>query len=595
MSADSRIKPNDPLFPPELDSLLEGFSRWARHDPEATAVIFLSEDGTRTRLSRGRVLGQAASFSLALQRAGVNSGDPVLIVLPHCPELVGSFWGVLYRGATPIILPYLNDKLDPDSYRNRVLNLIAAAGVRGLVAPPEFASSLSGKLEAAGCRLIDATQAIEGQDGLNAPPQPAQRSGGDTALVQFSSGTTGPAKGVVHSHSSLLKGISGLASATSLTADDVLVTWLPLFHDMGLIAGFLLPLTCGVPTVLMSPFAWLRRPALLLRAVHEYHGTMCWMPNFAFNHTVRSVQEHELKGLDLSGWRVLMNGSEPVRQDSLEQFVCRLSPAGFSAAALSVGYGMTESNGPATTTPLGALPRVDWVERLALQESGIARPCAPGEAGAMSIVSCGRPFPNIRLRIAGPGGEPLPDRRVGEVRLGGGQMFSEYFRAPDLTAKNFEDGWFLSGDWGYLADGQLYICGRKKDVIISSGRNIHPEDLEDVANRVPGIYPGRAVAFGVMDPALGTEGVVMVCELRNPAASPEERLAVERELRRRLVQEMDVVLADLRLVAEKGWVIKTTNGKIARTANRQKYWATLAAGGRPSDPGPLGPGTFSKE
>ena len=583
MSADSKLKLNQPLFPPGSDSLLEAFCRWARRDPEAPAVIFLSEDGSRTRLSRGRVLGQAASFSLALQWAGVDPGDPVLIVLPHCPELIGTFWGALYRGAIPIILPYLNDKLDLDAYRNRVLNLIAAAGVRGLVAPPEFASILSGRLAASDCRLIDAGAALEGKAGFNAPPQPTQRSGGDTALIQFSSGTTGPAKGVVHSHSSLLEGISGLASATSLRADDVVINWLPLFHDMGMIAGFLLPLTSGIPTVLMSPFAWLRRPALLLRAVHEYHGSMCWMPNFAFNHVARSVQEHELKGLDLSSWRVLMNGSEPVRKDSLDQFVRRLGPAGFSANALCVGYGMTESNGPAATTPLGAPPPVDWVERRALQESGLARPCAPGEAGAMSIVSCGRPFPHIRLRIAGSGGEPLPDRRVGEVRLGGGQMFSEYFRAPDLTAKNFADGWFLSGDRGYLADGQLYICGRTKDVIINSGRNIHPEDLEDAANRVPGIYPGRAVAFGVMDPALGTEGVVMVCELRNPAAGPEERLAAERELRRRLVQELDVVLADLRLVADKGWVIKTTNGKIARAANRQKYWATLAAGGRPSD------------
>jgi acyl-CoA synthetase (AMP-forming)/AMP-acid ligase II len=321
----------------------------------------------------------------------------------------------------------------------------------------------------------------------------------------------------------------------------------------------------------MSPFHWVRDPAVLFRAVHEFRGTLSWMPNFAFNHCVKSIRERDLEALDLTSWRSVSNGGEPVRRDSMQMFAERFRPFGFDEQALKTAYGMAENVQSATLCRHDQTPRVEWIKLEELQHHGRATPATDESPGAIPLLSCGTPLRGTKVRIVDEQGRTVPERCVGEIVLRSPYMLSGYWNRPDLTAQAVRHGWFHTGDLGYLADDQLFVTGRKKDLIIAMGRNLYPQDLEAIASTVSGIHPGRVVAFGVTDPEWGTERIVMVFELRDHTeANTEERIQIERELRRRITQELDVTLGDVRLV-ERGWVLKTSNGKLARAANREKY------------------------
>jgi acyl-CoA synthetase (AMP-forming)/AMP-acid ligase II len=321
-----------------------------------------------------------------------------------------------------------------------------------------------------------------------------------------------------------------------------------------------MPIVTGTPLVLMSPFEWVKQPGMLLDAISQYRGTLCWLPNFAYNLIARTLRPREL---DLSSWRAVINCSEPVYAESHEMFVDKLAPYGFKESALAVSYAMAENTFGVTQTKLGAPPHIDTVEIAAIQERGEAIPANSGKR----FVSCGPAIETVELRILDAGRNPLPDRRVGEIALKSEFMLSGYYKRPDLTEKAMtNDGWYLTGDMGYLAEGELYITGRKKDLIIVGGKNIYPQDIEDIANRTSGIHPGRAVAFGVLDERLGSEKVVVVAEAAESANLDE----TERELRAQIVQETEVTLGDLRFVP-KGWIVKTSSGKHARSDNREKY------------------------
>jgi acyl-CoA synthetase (AMP-forming)/AMP-acid ligase II len=353
-----------------------------------------------------------------------------------------------------------------------------------------------------------------------------------------------------------------------LTEDDVIVSWMPLYHDGGLIAGCIMPLVTGVPLVLISPFHWVRDPKVLFQAVHRYRGTLTWLPNFAYNHCARNVRDRDIAGVDLSRWRVI-NAAEPVRWESHRLFLEHFGPYGLTDSALTVAYGMAEATLFVTATPIDKAPHVDWVDTQALREKRGAVPATPEGLGSTPMTSCGFPIEGVELGIVDDHGRRMPERHVGEIIVRTSCLFSGYHLRPELDVKVLRDGWYYTGDMGYLAEGQLYVSGRKNDLIIVGGKNIYPNDLEAVANEVPGIHPGRTVAFGIPDPRLGTEAVAMVCEV-NGSAGPDETRQIESELRRRITQQSDVTLRDVRLVDGR-WLIKTSSGKLARAANREKY------------------------
>ncbi len=554
-------------------SLLEPVRQQAHSQPDALALVFMGEDGCSHTITRAEFWQTAVAAAQALQKQGISYDDLVILVMQHNQELLASFWGAMLIGAIPSIFPFLTEKLDPDIYMARVQALVAHAQARAVITFPNFKVPLTNLLTDVNCRILGADEVFsqDSRDLHSSPPRERRTNleKSKIAFLQHSSGTTGLQKGVALSHRSVLNQIDNYSRSINLNKDDVIVSWLPLYHDMGLIAGFILPIVAGVPLVLMSPFDWVRDPKRLLWAIHEQRGTLCWLPNFAYNHMAKSIRKRDLAGLDLGHWRLAINCSEPVRHDSHQTFCKRFAPFGFQESTLATCYAMAENTFAVTQSdPQRPLP-IQYINLPKLQTSQIATAIAPTEPQATAVVSCGRPIPGTEIAIVNANGQQLPENHVGEIALRGDAMLSGYYQRPDLTAAAIQDGWYYTGDMGYLSDGELYVTGRKKDLIIVAGKNVYPQDLEAIANGIPGVYPGRAVAFGLMNKRLGTEGIVMVCELLKTADTTQAQ-KIEQALRRQIVAQTEVTLADVRFV-ESRWVLKTSSGKLARSANRDKY------------------------
>jgi acyl-CoA synthetase (AMP-forming)/AMP-acid ligase II len=552
------------------DTLTQPIINRALDDPERLAIVFVHDDGNEEKIHAAKFHAEASRYALALQSIGVQPEDLVILVLRHSQTLLFAFWGAIYLGAIASIFPFLTEKLDPQIYMERVKELVTHSKARAVITFPEFKAELSVLLAGAGCTVLSTADVpqMTGKESANVE-WPAY-SADKIAFLQHSSGTTGLQKGVALSHRSVLNQVEAYSQAIDLRGDDVIVSWLPLYHDMGLIAGFVMPLVAGVPLVLMSPFKWVRDPKVLLQAIHRQRGTLCWLPNFAYNHSARVIRLQDIAALDLSSMRAFINCSEPVYDESHQVFLSKFGACGVRSEALSTCYAMAENTFAVTQFPTGQPARLDWVNTRALQEERRALPVAAGSPDATAMVSCGFPIPGTEICVMNEHDIRLPDRRVGEIALRSNCMLSGYYRRPDLTAQSIRAGWYYTGDMGYLAEGELYVTGRKKDMIIVGGKNIYPQDLEAIANSTPGIAPGRSVAFGLFDKSLGSENIVMVCELEGRENSEEMQKTVEMVLRRRVVQRSEIALADVRLV-EGRWLIKTSSGKISRSANREKY------------------------
>jgi len=546
--------------------------------PERSSVILIHDDGSEECISAREFDAQASRYARALSAIGVQADDLVILVLQQSKDLLFAFWGALYLGAIASIFPYLTEKLDPVIYRQRVKELVAHSGARAVVTFPNFVEELSAILAGVGCRVLNASEIpLDTPDNDPVASWPTFDPE-KIAFLQHSSGTTGLQKGVALSHTAVLNQIRSYSQAIRLDNDDVVVSWLPLYHDMGLIAGFVMPLVCGVPLVLMSPFRWVRNPKILLQAIQKHSGTLCWLPNFAYNHIARTVREKDLDGVDLSGMKAFINCSEPVYLQSHHAFLEKLHRYGVREEMLSTCYAMAENTFAVTQNPIHHSPRIDWVQTNTLQIQRIAMPASPEEDGTKSMVSCGIPISGTEIVIVDENQNPARDRHIGEVALRSDCMLTGYYRRPDLTTQAFRAGWYHTGDMGYLAEGELFITGRKKDLIIVGGKNIYPQDLEAIANETPGIIPGRAVAFGLFDESLGSEKIVMICELENADSGAQEQQMLEKELQKCIAQQSEVAISDFRFVPRR-WLIKTSSGKLSRSANRDKYIQEFSSDG----------------
>ncbi|MCL5275311.1 MAG: AMP-binding protein, partial [Chloroflexi bacterium] len=553
--------------------------------PERVAVYLMQNRQDDRAITYGELLSGAAGYADALAQAGVKPGDVVIVILQHGADLLMAFWGAVLHGAVPSIMPFLTEKLAPERYRQDLAALIQTTRPTAIITYAEFTAEIDGaisNLHAA--RPISAPHVLISSDVRPAEPDfehlgGIRRSPDDIVLLQHSSGTTGLQKGVALSHRAVFNQLERYAQAIHLTQEDVIVSWLPLYHDMGLIASFIMPILRRVPLVLMSPFDWVRAPYKLFQAVTRYRGTLTWLPNFAYNFCAQKIRERDLAGVDLSSLRAVINCSEPTYWSSHQAFLNRYRTYGLRAEALATSYAMAENVFAVTQAGIDAPVTVDEVDQRALLVERVAR----SASGGLRLLSAGRPLPNVQVRVledATNGGSvalrrDLPERYVGEIALRSDCMLSGYYNRPDLTGVAFMDGWYLTGDLGYLAAGELYVTGRKKDLIIVGGKNVYPQDLERLASEAPGVHPGRVVAFGVVNPDAGTEDVVMVAEV--DATDPDERQRIGDAIRQHVTRSSDVALRQVRIV-EPRWLLKTSSGKTARAANRDKYLAEVAAG-----------------
>jgi acyl-CoA synthetase (AMP-forming)/AMP-acid ligase II len=503
-------------------------------------------------------------------------------------------------GAIPSMFPTLTEKLDPQVYMRGMAELARLSGVAAVLTTDAFAPTLQPHLPCPvfgsaalnrGDPQIGQIKQVSEKEEIWRGPQPdsvlksaeSAQSADQIAFLQHSSGTTGLQKGVALSHTAVLNQLAAYGDTLSLHEDDVIVSWLPLYHDMGLIAGFLLPLVQGLPLVLMSPFDWVQHPALLFRAIHDHRATLCWLPNFAYNHCARRIRRRDSDGLSAASMRLFVNCSEPVRADSHALFLERFAANGVRPEMLGVSYAMAENTFAVTQTVPGRAARLDYVAAEALS-SGYASVVEGGEDAercdalrkvrrtgepVAPRVSCGPPIPGTELRVLDDDGRPLPDRFVGQIAIRSNCLLTGYYRRDDLQPFT-ADGWFLTGDRGYVAEGEVFVVGRAKDLIINAGKNIYPGDIEAIVNEVPGIHAGRAVAFGVPDEREGTELLAVVAEAR--ATEVVERQAIARAIRAAVAQQAAVTLSYVHLVGPR-WLLKTSSGKLARAANRDKWRA----------------------
>lgn len=559
-----------------METLVSVLAEHYHSRPEQVVLRLLFSQGNEEEIDYHRLLEGAAGYAQAYTSQGIQPGEVIVLVLQHSTELVFSFFGAILAGMIPAIMPFLTEKLSPERYMQDMTALLKTTRPAAVVTFSEFLPTVTGALQTGdSVRVVISTGEIqpstifnlEAMFGMQCLPD-------DTALLQHSSGTTGLQKGVALSHRAVLNQIHSYSQAIQLNARDVIVSWLPLYHDMGLIAGFVMPVIYGIPLVLLSPFDWVRAPQRLLHAVTRYQGTLCWLPNFAYNFCAAKIRARDLEGVDLSSLRAVINCSEPMHWESHQLFLERFEPYGLRPQALATCYAMAENVFAVSQGGISERVRVDVIDALAFNTRRLALPAGAEVDQALKMLSAGRPISNTRVQVLDEKHQPLPDRHVGEIALFSDSMLSGYYRRPDLTARAFVRGWYLTGDLGYIADGEVFIAGRKKDLMIVGGKNIYPQDLEALANKVPGVHPGRVVVFGVDNPDTGTEDAVLVAELAAniDPADTGQRLQVGSAVRQAVMHGSAVALRQVYLVPPK-WIIKTSSGKISRSANRDKYLA----------------------
>ncbi len=537
--------------------------------PEKTALTVLLAGKPDQVISYRQLLTGAAAWQRTFAREGIQPGEVVILILQHSLELMYAYWGTILHGAIPSIMPFLTEKLLPERYRADLAALVGITRPECVVTYREFEPEVHQALgDSSSVRRVIVSDTTEPQGEVDFGSMGGlKRDPADIVLLQHSSGTTGLQKGVALSHQAVSHQLASYSEALNLNAEDVIVSWLPLYHDMGLIAGYLLPILLRVPLVLLSPFEWVRSPVKLLQAVTRYRGTLTWLPNFAYNFCTQKIRERDLEGVDLSTLRAISNCSEPMRAESHQAFFDRFAAFGLQASALCTCYAMAENVFAVTQGGIRHPVVIDEIDRHAMQTARLAAPAVEGQP-SVKMVSAGPAIPNVEVMVTDEKGARLPDRAIGELALRSNCMLSEYYHRPDATAKALKHGWYFTGDYGYMVGDQVYVAGRKKDMIIVGGKNVYPMDLEELAMQVPGVHPGRVVAFGVFNEQAGTEDVVIVAEVETHDPAELERIGDE--VRQMVTRGSAVALRHVHLVESK-WLIKTSSGKTARGANKEKY------------------------
>ncbi len=538
--------------------------------PEKTSIILQNAGQADTPITFRQLIFGANRYALTLVREGIKPGEVVLLILQHGEDLTFSFWGAVLHGAIPAIMPFLTEKLSPEKYRADLASLISITKPTAIITSPEFeAEARSALMPGNPVRTVILTNKIEPEsnpdfnslNGMKASPQ-------NIVLLQHSSGTTGLQKGVALSHHAVLNQLETYSQAIQLDPEkDVIISWLPLYHDMGLIACFLLPVLMRVTLVEMSPFDWVRAPYRLLQSVSQYKGTLTWLPNFAFNFCANKIRERNLEDVDLSSWRAIINCSEPVHAESHQLFAQKFSAFGLRPHALQTCYAMAENVFGVAQSRLDQSPVVDEIDREIFMTQRLATPPTAGRPG-MKMMSSGQSLANTKIRIVDENGNDLPERVMGEIKVQSDCMLTEYYNRPDATEAAIKNDWYLTGDYGYTANGELYVSGRKKDMIIVGGKNVYPQDLEALANEVPGVHAGRTVAFGIYDEEAGTEEVVIIAEV--DSEEPSEQEVIADAIRKHVTKSSAIALRHVKVVGEK-WIVKTSSGKTARSANKEKF------------------------
>ena len=559
------------------ETLAEIIAIRGRHDAETKHVYLYQENESMRTITCGELYTRASAVSAELARRGILPGHTVGIMLPTGAEFFWTFAGTMLAGAIPVPIypPFRADRIE--EYAERQAAILANAEAQLLVTfrQAEGTAKLLQPQVKTLRGVVTAASLVSSENAAVPPETEIRPVDGlrhhtrveDIAFLQYTSGSTGNPKGVVLTHANLLANIRSIAEGVKLTDDDVAVSWLPLYHDMGLIGAWFVPLATGIPLVSLSPLAFLARPVRWLRAISRHRGTLSPAPNFAYELCVRKIDERDMDGLDLSSWRAALNGAEPVRPETIERFADKFARCGFRREALLPVYGLAEASLGIAAPELGTGARVDRVEREPFQSKGRAVPARGQTDATLRFVSVGHPLPRMEIRIVDEQGEPMPERIEGRVHFRGPSATTGYYKNPEATRELVRgDAWLDSGDLGYVAEGELYVTGRAKDMIIKGGRNLYPDEIEEIAGRAEGVRPGCVVAFGVPDEASGTERLTVVAETRDVKRADRIAQEITRQVNETLGLPPDIVE-----VLPTQTIPKTSSGKLRRSEARRLY------------------------
>jgi fatty-acyl-CoA synthase len=550
----------------EAQTLTGALAALVERFPDFRCLTTVDRRGAEQHRTLGELWNRAQAIRTGFEAQRLEPGGVVILILPTGPELVAAYFAVLLAGGVPGLAATPSNRVaDHEVYAARVGEILANAAAHSLYCTPEIAAIFAGarRSRLAGAKLLVPEAGRSASAAAPARPRPQ-----DAATIQYSSGSTGVPKGVLLTHHAMLNNIRAVRDGLGLGPDDTSVNWIPLYHDMGLIDAFLLPLLGGSPTVLIPTMDFMRDPSLWLRAMHRYRGAISWAPNFAYAVAASRIPEAELEGLDLSAWRIAINAAEPLLARTVDDFTRRFARYGFRPETMTPAWGLAENVTIATAHPVSEPPRIEHIDRAALANRGVAEVCG---AGGIPSVAIGRCLPGCRVEIRDADGAKLPDRRIGAVWLGSDSLFSGYHRDPERTARVLVDGWLDTGDQGYLADGDLFFVSRDKDLIVIGGEKHAPHDIEALINEVPGVRAGCVVAFGVMNEERGTEELAAVIETRE---TTDTAAALERAVRHKVLATTGLALRHV-LIVPPGGVEKTTSGKLARRATRERHAGRL--------------------
>ncbi|HKV26121.1 MAG TPA: AMP-binding protein [Candidatus Acidoferrum sp.] len=573
------------------ETLLDVLRHRAAHDAERAHLLITADTDGKERsvtLTFGELNAAAQRCAAELAKRGVPAGGRVALMLPTSRAFFVSYAGILLAGAIPVPIypPFRADRIE--EYAGRQSAILKNAGVCLLLTfrRAEAVARLLKPRVSSLKEVADAEKLLGAADKAP-PPSPGAlpvhltgsraRKANDIALLQYTSGSTGDPKGVTLTHANLLANIRAIGEALDLGPGDVGVSWLPLYHDMGLIGAWLTLLHYGIPLAVMSPLAFLTRPERWLKAFQKYGGTISAAPNFAYELCVRKIADKDIEGLDLSKWRAALNGAEPVNPQTLTRFAERFARYGFRREAQLPVYGLAESSLAVTMPPLNRGPLIDRIERQVFGDEGRAVPAREEDPTAISFVSSGRALPGHDVKIVDSNGEEVCERAEGFLWFRGPSATRGYFQNGQATEKLFPRGpaksddeyaWVNSGDKAYQAEGEIYVTGRVKDIIIKGGRNIYPHEVEEMAARAEGVRKGCVVAFGTRDETSGTEKLVVVAESREreKGARAKMQAAVTEEVTQGLGLPPDHVE-----MIPPGSIPKTSSGKLRREETKQLY------------------------
>jgi fatty-acyl-CoA synthase len=549
------------------------WNRWCENadkSPDSVAITHVSSGAGSTCWNWGELIRTAELYSTALTNSGIEKGHVCALIARHNAALYPVYMACVCAGAIPAVLAYPNPRLHPDKFREGLEGMSRRSGLDWILTERALEGVLQPLLGNERSTIRGLHFPFEGNDYLDAARSGIQREtvhaacDSDPLLLQHSSGTTGLQKPVLLSHRAVLEHVMEYGKFLAVSPNDKVVSWLPLYHDMGLIAAFHLPLALGIPTIQIDPFEWVLAPWLLLQTLSAERATLAWLPNFAFSMMADKIKEEDLENVALDSWRMVINCSEPVRHDDQEKFFRRFSLRGLKREALSSCYAMAETTFAVTQTPPGREPTTLAVDPQSLSK-GIARPAV--DRGAVRVcVSSGELISGCHVRIVDDEFNDLDDGCVGEILIKSSSMFDGYRNYPEKTAAAMRDGWYLSGDYGFKDGNDYFIIGRKKDVVIIAGNNVYPEDVEAALNGLTGVIPGRVVAFGQEDAELGSERLSVAAE--TPLTNEDEL----RQLRMAIIRagmKIDVTISNVYLVPPR-FLVKSSAGKPSRSANKER-------------------------